>query len=249
MLRLPLLTALGTVVFATFAHAQTPARTPPHPKDWARPFPAELIPTTVEPSAPPFQWHVPGAIEDVPMSGEAESLGVPVRAHAVRSKERIEPLYLHFLQAFRRAGLYLPPPSAQFHMKGGLALTAIDDERMISYTVIFQANADRTTTVILGEANLAARRPAAEDAQGGLPLPPQAKRVVRARSEGTSQVTFRLRARADEVTGYYRDVLGANGFEETEPQVFSDGTRQVQVLTQQVTDDEVVVALVERPLR
>jgi hypothetical protein len=226
--------------------AKDPSRRPPTPEELSRSFPLELIPRAVEPSAPPFEWVVPGALEDVAMAGEAESLGVPVRAHAVRSKERIEPLYLHFLKSFRAAGLYVPPPPSQFHMAGGLSLTAIDDERMISYTVIFQPNADRTTTVILGEANLAARKPQGLQAGDALPVPPSATGVIRSRSEGTTQLTFRMKGAPEEAAGFYRQALGAHGFKEVEPAVFSAGSRRVQVLAERAGKDQVVVAVLEQ---
>lgn len=191
--------------------------------------PSHLVPAAIEPSKPPFSWSIPRVVEDAPVEGGMQSLGVPVRAHAVRSEERMDVLYEHIVRSFRAAQLYVPPPPYQFHFGDAVSVTAIDDERMISYTAIFQPNPDGTTTLILGEADLAARNPAPEE--GGVPAMPGARGVLRSLTEGAQTLTYSVGATREEVLGYYREVLPSFGFTESEPGAFVRGTARVTVMT------------------
>lgn len=204
---------------------------------------ADGWPRPVPPTKAPFTWNVPKILESVPVSGELSSQGIPVRAQAVRSGEKFEPLVRHFLLEFQKADLYIPPPQYQFHVKGGHSLTAIDDERLISYTVIFQPNPDGTTTVLLGEANLGQRR---RDPAAGPPLMPSAERVLRSTSEGAATISFEVGAPEQEVFAFYRQAFAELGYREREPMLFAKPGASLQVETRPLGEKRTSVVLIER---
>ena len=108
---------------------------------------------------PPFRWEVPRAIASADVPGEQVALGVPLRLSAVRSQLDAESLFDFFLREFEKADFFVAPRTLQFSPPGGLSLTGLDVKRGVSYTVIFQPNPDKTTTVILGEAGPPRRKP------------------------------------------------------------------------------------------
>lgn len=173
-----------------------------------------------------FHWDVPRAIESVPVPGELVSLGVPLHLRAVRSELSAPALAQYFIAEFKRSELWVPPADAQFQIPGGVSLTALDTKRRISYTVIFQPNPDHTTTVILGEADLARRtipKPPRE-----VPLMPGAQHVLTTHGEGTTVVTYEVKATPDEVASFYRGTLRSSGFGEKEG-AFVRGAQELRI--------------------
>lgn len=179
----------------------------------------------------PLRWDVPRVIASVPVSGEMSALGVPLRVSAVRSEERVEALFDHFLALFKRAELFIPPRGGQFQIPGGLQLTGLDPIRRISYTVIFQPNPDGTTTVILGEADLYRRQD--PGAPRDVPIFPGGSDVLTVDAEGGGKtVTYRVRAAPAEVSAFYREVLKKAGYAEGEDGTFARRGEEIRVLAQ-----------------
>lgn len=154
------------------------------------------------------------------------ALGVPVRLRAVRSSDKPEALMRHFVQAMDKAGLFIAPNTTELpgHMPH---LTGLDVDNGISYSVLFQSNLDGTTTVILGEAYLHARR---EESHSDLaPLYPGATGVLHASQETARTLAYAVRAPAAEVSAFYQKALAAEGLREVEPGVFSGPRRTLRV--------------------
>jgi hypothetical protein len=179
----------------------------------------------------PFAWPTPGLIEETEVPGIVQSRGIPMKLRAVRVKPGPDEMLRTYLKAFQLAGFYLPPPKDQVELFRDLSLTALDYRRWISYTVIFQANRDGTTTLIMGEANIARRQP--PEADDSTPLFPGATSVLRANAEGSDSVTFRAKAAPVEIFGFYRDLLGREHFQVQESNeqdlALSDGRREMRI--------------------
>jgi hypothetical protein len=154
---------------------------------------------------PRFTWPTPDAFEAAEVPGTLQAQGVPMKLKAVRVHHPPQQMVDLYFAAFERAGLYIPPEKDQVRLFADLTLTALDPKRNISYTVIFQDNRDGTTTLILGEANLALR--GAPPADAAVPLFPGATGAVHAESEGARTVTYATPAAGKDVLAFYRDAL------------------------------------------
>lgn len=169
---------------------------------------ALLFAAAVAEAQPAPRFAVPGAVRSLPAHGKDLARGVPVQLHAVLSSWKLQPLLQHYADTFLAAGLYLPPVATQPKYLREPQLTALDVERNVSYTVIFQPHGDGTTTVIYGEAALAERGPP----DVGLPVFPGARGVIQTRGEGGRLVSYVARASAAEVSDFYRATLPATGW-------------------------------------
>src|SRR5688572_771412 len=89
-----------------------------------------------------FKFEVPGAIDAADVPGMLQANGLPLKLRAVRSKLSLQELTDHFTAAFEKAGLYLPPP--EDITAPGPHVTGYDPKSHISYTALFQPNADKT---------------------------------------------------------------------------------------------------------
>lgn len=174
-----------------------------------------------------FEWSVPDVLEVVPVDGEMESMGIPVRASAVRTKLKGEPLVQHFAKLFRDAGFLTVPPKELIQLRGLPQITGYDPDTRISYTAMFQANPDGTTTVILTEADLAAQKPPSKDES--LPLPEDAKSVVRAKMESSQVLSFQTREKPDALLARFKAWAESAGMAETEPGHYEKGDGFVEV--------------------
>jgi hypothetical protein len=176
-----------------------------------------------QPAGPRFT--VPGAISELRAHGEDVVQGVPMRMHAVLSSWQLQPLLQHFADTFLEANLYLPPVKSQPRWLREPQLTALDVNRQISYTVIFQPHKDGTTTVILGEADLARRTPA----DVGLPVFPGVRGAMQSRSESGRMVSYVAAATSAEVSDYYRTTLIAAGWAPADSGVFVKSGMRLEV--------------------
>src|SRR5690606_33966047 len=89
-------------------------------------------------------------------------------------------------------------------------LTGLDGTRLFAYTVIFKANPDGTTTLILGESDLGRRQ---KTRRFFAPLPPDARSPTQTQAEGMRTLVYTTAERREEVLGFYRQALGAAGLE------------------------------------
>lgn len=180
------------------------------------------------PAAAPFAWDVPEAIEEVPVGNAPSSGGRPMRVRAVRSRWTAAQLRKKLEADFVRAGLWIPPASAQPQDLPLPYISAVDGRRMLSYSAFFQVNRDGSTTLILGEVDLASRVASTPAA----PVFPGAVGVLTSDVEAMRSVSFRARARPDEVQAFYREVLGKDGFKETSAGTYERGPDRTLVSIQ-----------------
>lgn len=162
---------------------------------------------------PPFNWKVPGLLAWVDSDGPMMANGVPVLIQLARSSRPVEELGPYFARQFEQAGLFIPPDKDQIAFTREPQLTALDPTRMVSYTVIFQSNPDKTTSVILGTANVGAWRPVrGSELLGWAPMMPGGERLLRTDAEGQSSAAYDVEAPPDKVQAFYKDALLKVGY-------------------------------------
>ncbi|HZH77680.1 MAG TPA: hypothetical protein VEY88_16765 [Archangium sp.] len=166
-----------------------------------------------EPLPPAFQWVVPGLLSWVDSDGPMVSNGVPVLLQLARSSRPVPELERHFISSFEKAGLFIPREEEQVRMTREPQLTALDPMRMLSYTVILQANPDRTTTVILGTANVGALENVnASQTLGWAPVMPGAEKLLRTEAEGYASAAYQVESTVEKVRAFYQEALPRAGF-------------------------------------
>jgi hypothetical protein len=202
------------------------------------------------PKPPRFTWPNPDVLEELEVPGIVQARGVPMKLRAIRVRRHAQEMVDLYLDAFARSGLYVPPPKHQPQLTRELTLTGLDTERLIAYTVIVQPNPDGTTSLMLGESNLALLGKTASSGQDPAPLFPGAQGVMRTDQEGAQVLVFRAKAKPEEVQSFYREVLGRSGFIEPEPAlqpgVFARKGEQLQLTVHPREGGEVSVALIHR---
>lgn len=191
----------------------------------------------------PFVWDVPKVVDIVDVPGVMLADGVPVRLKAVRSKEKPEPLLQHIVDRWEAWGLYIPPVEHQPQTLREPQITALDPERLITYTVLFQPNPDGTTTLYLGEANLS-KPPQALSSVA--PVYSGAEGVMTSELELVRSVNYTVRAKEAEVEAFYRAELGKVGFKEVEPRRFRSGTEEMELVIRPVQPGQLSVAVLRR---
>lgn len=153
---------------------------------------------------------LPNVLETIPIDGKLESMGTPVAARAYRVKMTPDETLRWVDAAFRRANLYIPKPGNRTQLAGAPQLTGYDHPSRRSYTAIFKANPDGTTTLIAGTADLS--KPAWLNVASAVPTLPGATGVTEASSENGLTLTYLVKAAAAEVEAFYGDVLPKAGF-------------------------------------
>lgn len=191
------------------------------------------------------QWDIPQVIEDAPVDGQLDSMGIPVALHAVKTRAKVDELVPHFLAQFAKAGLFVAPPSKQQREAPEMTLTGLDPKTRISYTVILQPRPDGTTNLILGEAHLADR--VTQPLNDIAPLFPGAKEPVRTNTETARALIYRVTATEKEVLAFYKDSLGKVGYAEAEPGTYQRGDQELRVEVRPGAKGEHLVAVMLRP--
>lgn len=162
---------------------------------------------------PPFNWKVPGLLAWVDSDGPMMANGVPVLIQLARSSRPVEELGPYFVRHFEQSGLFVPPANEQVAFTREPQLTALDPTRMVSYTVILQANPDKTTSVILGTANVGAWKPVrGSELLGWAPMMPGGEHLLRTDAEGQSSAAYDVDATPDKVRAFYKDALTKAGY-------------------------------------
>jgi hypothetical protein len=193
----------------------------------------------------PFRWDVPGLIAWVDSPGMQISDGVPLSLQLARSKLSVETLIQHFADSFQKAGLFIPPAEAQVSAFREPQLTALDPEKLVAYTVIFQENPDGTVTLILGTSNLSQYNPGKAMSLLWAPLPPGAKQLMHTQLEGGQSAAFTVASSKEEVMAFYSEAMKKAGFEQEEAGVFRRGGEVITLYAQQQAG-ELAVALTRR---
>ncbi|MBZ4419658.1 hypothetical protein [Myxococcus sp. RHSTA-1-4] len=191
----------------------------------------------------PFVWDVPKVVDIVDVPGVMLADGVPVRLKAVRSKEKPEPLLQHIVDRWEAWGLFIPPVEHQPQTLREAQITALDPERLITYTVIFQPNPDGTTTLYLGEANMSQPPQAVSSVA---PVFAGAEGVMTSELEVVRSVNYTVRAKEAEVEAFYRAELGKAGFKEVEPRRFRSGHEEMELVIRSVQPGQLSVAVLRR---
>lgn len=218
-----LLTAGLLTAAAATALAGPPARKPP--PDAGHPWGPAHFPDGG--AMGQFHWDVPDIIEDVPVQGPLMSAGIPIKAHAVRTRWKGQELVLHIIRKFGEAGLWIAPPNRMIQLEGLPQLTAYNPLERISYTVMFQANPDGTTTLILSEAFLGQREP---PGSFDLSHPPGAARLVTHQSEGMSTATYTTHLKPEQLVAHYAPQLEKRGLSASEELHFEGTAGSVDLM-------------------
>lgn len=176
-----------------------------------------------------FVWDIPEVVEDFPIGGTMVVDGLPMTLRRVRTRWKLEPLAKKLAADFLKAGLWIPPPSAQPQVLPMGYLTALDGRKLISYTVYFRSQRDGTTVLILAVASLDQRRSSSPVA----PVFPGGTALITSDVEGMRAMSYQARATPAEVRSFYREVLGRGGYRELEPDRFTRGSGET--LSVQVT--------------
>ena len=192
----------------------------------------------------PFTWDVPKVLEEIEVPGVMNANGIPVKLRSVKSAERPEVIVQHLVDRFISWGFYLPPDKQRTQWLKEPQLTALDTERMISYTFIIQANPDGTTTVVLGEANLGQQQPKVSSVA---PVFPGGKNVMTSDLEVARSLAYLVPSKsAPEVEGFYLKELTAKGYTQLEPNVFRRGNEELTVAVRPAKGDQVSVVVMSR---
>lgn len=199
--------------------------------------PSPLIPSPVE---GPFSWDVPGQIQLVPVGKQLEGGGLPMVVFLAKSSWELDRLLLHYAARFAEAGYFIPPKMGRIRGLKLPRVVALDDVRMVSFLVYGWPEADGTTTLVLGAADLKNRKPASG---GTVPVFPGAKSPTRFNVELATALSFTAKATQEEVIDFYRSVLPSGGWKEREPGVFVKDGRVVRVMAKKQGGELAVVVL------
>jgi hypothetical protein len=176
-----------------------------------------------------FEWNVPELLSWAQVGSEKmEAGGLPLKIYAVKSKWKVHDLAVHYAKRFIDAGFYVDPKQKFFPGSTLPRLTALDPDTMWSYTVVFYEEPDRTTTMILGAADLGHRRAAAEPT---VPIFPGSDHPSSFNLETAHALAFTTTATDAEVIGFYRQTLTAAGYAEKEQGVFVKNGRSLRVFS------------------
>jgi hypothetical protein len=183
-----------------------------------------------------YRWSVPQQLDYVASIGVQVTDGVPMVLEMARSSMPVDLLIQHYVDDFQAAGLFIPPLDVQASPMAEPRLTALDPERLVAYTVIFQPNPDRTTTLYLGTADMKQYRPPGGANLEWAPMMPGAEKLMRTELEGMQSAVYAVRASEADVLAFYRQALGAQGYTEAEPGTFQRGQEELRVFSNP-TDD------------
>lgn len=192
---------------------------------------------------PGFTWDVPRVLEAVDVPGVMRADGIPVKLRSVLSAEKPEVILQHLVDRFEDAGFYIPPDKHRTQWLAEPQLTALDTERLISYTFVLQPNPDGTTTVVLGEANLGQAR---REQSAFAPVYPGGTDVMQSDMEGARTMTYLVSAAPEKVRDFYLTELEAAGFTEGSTGEWLRGGEEVRVAVRPVKAGRVSVIVMRR---
>lgn len=204
--------------------------------------PAPPVPT--EPP-PEYRWRVPEQLDWVDSAGLQVSDGVPMHIAMARSKMPVPQLIQYFANDFQAAGLFIPPDEEQQSPFPEPRLTAFDPARSLAYTVIFQPNPDKTSTVFLATADMSNYQPPGSAVLEWAPVMPGASRLVRTQLESSQTAIYAVHSTETEVLAFYREGLKPLGYQEPEPGLFVRAGESLHVSTKK-EGDELMVSLVRQ---
>ena len=194
-------------------------------------------------SRPTFTWDVPRVLESVDVPGVMRADGIPVKLRSVKSAESAQVILQHLVDRFAQAGFYIPPDKHRTQWLREPQLTALDTDRLISYTFVLQSNPDGTTTVVLGEANLGqARRE-----QGSFaPVFPGGTDLMQSDMEGSRSMTYLVPAEPSKVRAFYAEQLAGAGYHEDADGTWVGHGEELRLAVRTARDGRTAVILLRR---
>lgn len=190
-----------------------------------------------------FTWDVPRVLESVEMPGVMRADGIPVKLRSVKSAEKPQAILQHLVDRFEAAGFYIPPDNHRTQWLAEPQLTALDTDRLISYTFVLQPNPDGTTTVILGEANLGLAR---REQSAFAPVFPGGTDLMQSEMEGARTMTYLASAEPAKVRDFYLAELRGAGFTEVSAGTWRRGGEELRVSVRPVKAGRVAVIVLRR---
>lgn len=193
-----------------------------------------------------FEWNVPQVDRVVEVGDTLEARGLPLKVYLAHTRLSEKEAFRHYFERFVKEGFFVDRAQKPLPGLSLLRLTAFDEVRLWSYTVIFYPEADGTTTLTLGAADLGARRGkprAGAGAAPGLPVLPGATAVMGTSVELGSSLSFETRDRPEEVLSFYQATLPTLGWKEREKGTFVRSGKRVRVLTRAFGERLQVVVL------
>lgn len=205
--------ALAAVVFATAAYAQQPMR-----------------------------WEVPGLTSRVEVAGLPVAQGIPMKLTMATSSLQPAEAIAHYAADFAQNGLYIPPARDQLEVEGALQLTALDVDRLFSYTVIARALPDnRGSRLLLSIASL--DEPAAQKAEPLVSLYPGATAALTTQGEGSRTLSYLVAATAAQIEAFHSAALTKAGFTRDAEGVFVRGGDALKVSVRPQPDGRAAVVI------
>ncbi|OJT18817.1 hypothetical protein BO221_39530 [Archangium sp. Cb G35] len=190
-----------------------------------------------------FSWDVPRVLEWVEMPGVMRADGIPVKLRSVKSAEKPQVILQHLVDRFEAAGFYIPPDHHRTQWLAEPQLTALDTDRLISYTFVLQPNPDGSTTVVLGEANLGLAR---REQSAFAPVFPGGTDLMQSEMEGARTMTYLAAAEQDKVRDFYLKELRGAGYSETSEGTWRRGGEELRVSVRPVKEGRVAVIVLRR---
>lgn len=186
----------------------------------------------------PFTWEFPpNTVHEVPIDGTTLVNGIPVRLRYLLVKGSPEGIGRHFLESFKKQGLYVAPRQLITKL-----LTGVDPQAVITYSVVIQPNTAELTTVILGESRPLDRKAVV----AGLPVPAGAGEPVPVQFEGNTVLSFRLAQAPAELQTFYARELPLRGWRPGAPGEWLKGDERLTVSVRGDAKDATVVLEVRR---
>ncbi|MFB1484819.1 hypothetical protein [Corallococcus sp. RDP092CA] len=196
----------------------------------------------------PFRWDIPGKVVWVQSPGPQVSDGVPMNLELARTDWPLNAVIQHIMESFRKAGFYMAPMREQRSPTTEPMLTALDVEKLLAYTVIFQENADKSVTLILGTSNMSSYKPPGTTLSWA-PLMPGADGLTRSDLEGAHLAVYAAKpgTTEEQVFDYYREALKPVGYEEDpdEKGLFRRGS-ELLIISTRTEETRLMVSLRHR---
>lgn len=181
------------------------------------------------PSVDHLLADLPGITSPPTAAVITEANGARVLSRTVTSSRPPAELKDHFARLFTRAGLFLAPEQEQWKMELGVQVSGLDTENLLSYTVMLQPSGKKGTTVVVAVVDLGARKASTAPKDLFAPLYPGAGPVTAVNLEAVKTLSYAVPATPAEIKKFYRETLGAAGYREDEPLIFTKGSAQLSL--------------------
>jgi hypothetical protein len=192
-------------------------------------FPAVAMLAALDAHAEGFTWDVPETYDFVEVPSVQAVNGIPIRFNVYYSRWPLEQLAFHLLDEFQKAGLFVPPMDQQVRFNGQVfSLTAFDPIHRVAYTAILKPCADKTTEVIAGQGYLKDVHPQVPNGDFA-PLPPTAAHAVKTTTEGMTVLTYETSLQAEEISSFYKETLGTQGYSPAGLNVYRKGRDELSI--------------------